>query len=209
MALPKAKKSLNNSPPCFRRLRMLTSMILTMGHLPLFASKGGTLLFFFFFFYSDLFTPCRARSPCNARIQGTQESKACSIGRVQGTEVQCGLLAWHIQHGPRRLGMGESRKRSSLRSSLSSGGGPSLFAVPCSGRESSVAAKALAAAKARRAVHRRTHAATQAPRSSGGADRARQRARSRTNWAASGLHRPPTSRARTTSRQRGAWRSSG
>ena len=54
-----------------------------------------------------------------------QESKACSIARVQGTEVQCGQLAWHVQRGPRLLGMGESRKRSSLRSLLSSGGGTS------------------------------------------------------------------------------------
>ena len=70
-------------------------------------------------------------------------------------------------------------------------------------------AKALAAAKLKAADQRRTHAATHALRSKGDAERARQRARSRMNSAASGLHRPPSSRARTTRRQRGARRSSG
>ena len=62
---------------------------------------------------SDLFATCPARSPCKAQIQITRKSKACSIDRIQGTEVLGGQL----------------RKRSSLRRSLSSGGGPSTFAA--------------------------------------------------------------------------------
>ena len=84
------------------------------------------------------FAICLTRSLCKAQIQGARKSKACSIAQAQSKQVQGGQLAWHDQGGPRREGTGEARKRSSLRSSLSSGGGPSTSAVPCNGMGSSV-----------------------------------------------------------------------
>ena len=61
--------------------------------------------------------------------------------------------------------------------------------------------KTLAAVKLRAADHRWTQAVTDALRSKSGAECARQRAKSRMNSAASGLHRPPSSSVRTDSTQ--------
>ena len=86
-----------------------------------------------------------------------------------------------------RLGRGASERRSACRGSLNSGGCPSTSAAPWSGSESSVDAKALAAAKLRAADQRWTHAATHALLSKSDAERARQRTRSRMNSAATKL----------------------
>ena len=59
--------------------------------------------------------------------------------------------------------------------------------------------KTLAAVKLRAADHRWTQAVTDVLRNKSGAECARQRAKSRMNSAASGLHRPPSSSARTDS----------
>ena len=109
----------------------------------------------------------------------------------------------------RRLGCGGLSSRCSASTSLRSGGEPSTLAAPWRGSDNSGAAKDLAAAKARNPDHRCTHAAVLLARRWGGADRARQRARSRTNWTASALQRPATSMASTTRRHCGARKSSG
>ena len=121
--------------------------------------------------------------------------------------MQCRCDA-HYRAG-RRLGCGGLSSRRSASTSLRSGGEPSTLAAPWRGSDNSEAAKDLAAAKARNPDHRCTHAAVLLARIWGGADRARQRESSRTNWTASALQRPASSMASTTRRHRGARKSSG
>ena len=95
-------------------------------------------------------------------------------------------------HGGRRLGReGGSASCAAPRRSLKSKGSPSTLAVCARGRERRLAARARAAAKDSKADQRVTYAAVALERRSGGAARARLRARSRMNCAASVLQRPP------------------
>ena len=81
----------------------------------------------------------------------------------------------------------------STRTSLRSGGSPSTLAVPPSGSDSRLAAKARAAAKEMRDDQRSVKAEMVAARQVAGTARARQRASKRTKLAASGLIAPAPS----------------
>jgi len=156
--------------------------------------------------------PCRPQGEC-FRVFFCNSTKATvrSLCTLQATRTRTGVQRRCDAHhrAGRRLGCGGPSRRCSARTSLSSGGEPSTLAAPWRGNDNSEAAKDLAAAKARNPDHRCTLAAVLLARRWGGADRARVRARSRTNWTASALQRPATSMASTTSRHRGVRNSSG
>ena len=159
-------------------------------YVPLLLDAAGVL---FFFFSSRTFLRLECGGPCAdcsytlffARsASSTPQSKAAAHGR-----------------GGRRLATGgASSKRVEARTSLSRGWSPSTLAVPGRERPRRLAPNALAAENASKADQRDVKAAMVAGRNGRGTARARQRARRRTNWEASGLQRTPTSSARTTSR---------
>ena len=82
-------------------------------------------------------------------------------------------------------------------------------AVPVRGKDRRLAAKERAAANDRSADHRCVYAEMLAARDEAGPFLARARVRRRMKLAASELQRPPTSRAKTTSRARAALENSG
>ena len=100
-----------------------------------------------------------------------------------------------------RRGMVESGS-GSVRSWPRGGRAPSPLVAPSVGMESSDDAKACMPAWVRMADHREMRAVTVACRRCWGVDCALVCANSRRNCAASALHLPPTSIARTTSRHR-------
>ena len=98
--------------------------------------------------------------------------------------------------------MGGMENRQSAKISARGGASPSTHPAAPRGNSRSVSAKARWAAKARRLVHRLCHASCAERRSTRAQARARARASSWMNRAVSGLHRPPTSKAKTTNRAR-------
>ena len=149
-----------------------------------FGKGGRGLLVRVHFFF--LFFPSTTRSQCKR-----PKTKATAYGGYRG-----------------RLEMGGGSAESARRS-LRRGASPSTLAVAASGKERRLAAKDRAAAKASSADHRRESADVTVARVATGAARARDRASSRTNSAACGDHRPPTSMPRLTTRHRLPCASSG
>ena len=90
----------------------------------------------------------------------------------------------------------------SASTSLTKGGGPSTPAAEWAGKAKRLAAYARLAPAAKKEDQRRAKAADTAPRTRGGTLLARARASRCTKSTVSGLKRPPTSSARTTSLQR-------
>ena len=157
--------------------------------------------FWFFFFFPRAFfrlpsRPFVYRRP-PAMLEGYAQGGPGHWG--SGTAV---AGTWRGPHRGSLLATGGGSAES-LSSSLKGMNGPSrLQALADTFWKHKDSAKAPCAAQASKLDQRATEAATTAARSRGGAERARARASRRRKSAASGLHRPPSSRARTTKRHR-------
>ena len=161
--------------------------LLSPSFLPSFPSS------FLFFSHTSFASVHSAVPVLKPKVQATRKPK------VQATD-----------YGGRRLGReGGSASCAAPRRSLNSKGSPSTLAVCARGRDRRLAARARAAAKESKADQRVTYTAVALERRSGGAARARLRARSWMNCAASVLQRPPRSIPSTTSRHRAERSSSG
>ena len=116
---------------------------------------------------------------------------------------------WKAYLQGNRLGSGATSCRLSSKTSLKSGAAPSTQAVPANGSPHKLAAKALWAVTARKPDHLERKALAVPARSPSGAALARALASNLKKVAASSLHRPPTSAARTINLQRRPLTSSG
>ena len=145
-----------------------------------------------FSFFTDLFATAVRRSLCRLQLHAVFCEVSVLHAPVQGCSSRTRGKAAGNRGSFVEAGGGKDLAEQGLVAINIGGAGE--------GKTKETGTEGSGAEKASKADQREVKAAMVAGRNGRGTARARQRARRRTNWEASGLQRPPTSSARTTSR---------